>query len=293
MLNTSPNLHHLELFYHVAKAGGITAAARVIPYGIQQPAISGQISQLESELGVRLFQRRPFQLTPAGRELLSFVSPFFGSLPEVAGRISGKASRHLRLSAPSAVVRRHLPDVLASIRTVVPDLEVTLTECDQRASFRLLDAEEVDLAVAEIEGRVPAGMSSEMLMKMPLVLLLPPGVLMPKRGLRDLIGKAPLIRPPSDTVMARLFLKGMSRKKWQWPPRIEVNELESVHEYVAKGFGIGLTVCAPAIAFPKNTKAVPLPGFPEMGVAALWKGKANPLVESVVSGLRKRVPGKA
>ena len=38
-----PNLHHLELFYHVARAGGITAAVRSMPYGIQQPAVSGQI----------------------------------------------------------------------------------------------------------------------------------------------------------------------------------------------------------------------------------------------------------
>ena len=34
------NVHHLELFYHVAKYGGVSAAARHMPYGIQQPAIS-------------------------------------------------------------------------------------------------------------------------------------------------------------------------------------------------------------------------------------------------------------
>ena len=44
MARVTPNLHHLELFYHVARHGGITAAARSMPYGIQQPAISGQIS---------------------------------------------------------------------------------------------------------------------------------------------------------------------------------------------------------------------------------------------------------
>ena len=38
------NIHHLELFYFVAKHGGIAAAVRNIPYGIQQPAVSGQIA---------------------------------------------------------------------------------------------------------------------------------------------------------------------------------------------------------------------------------------------------------
>ena len=46
------NVHHLELFYYVAKHEGITAAVRKMPYGIQQPAVSGQILQLERDLGV-------------------------------------------------------------------------------------------------------------------------------------------------------------------------------------------------------------------------------------------------
>src|ERR1700677_3058512 len=59
------NVHHLELFYYVAKHGGISEAVRKMPYGIQQSAISSQILQLEETLGLKLFQRRPFNLTPA------------------------------------------------------------------------------------------------------------------------------------------------------------------------------------------------------------------------------------
>ncbi|MEQ1842141.1 MAG: LysR family transcriptional regulator, partial [Verrucomicrobiales bacterium] len=70
------NVHHLELFYYVARFGGITEAVRKMPYGIQQPAVSGQILQLENHLGVKLFQRRPFALTPAGEELYDFIHPF-------------------------------------------------------------------------------------------------------------------------------------------------------------------------------------------------------------------------
>jgi hypothetical protein len=53
---------------------------RSIPYGIQQPAVSGQIIQLEEFLGVTLFQRRPFSLTPQGKELYEFIKPFFENL---------------------------------------------------------------------------------------------------------------------------------------------------------------------------------------------------------------------
>ncbi len=58
------NVHHLELFYFVAKHGGIMPAVRNIPYGIQQPAVSAPVAQLEEFLGVTLFPRRPFALTP-------------------------------------------------------------------------------------------------------------------------------------------------------------------------------------------------------------------------------------
>ncbi len=71
------NIHHLELFYYVAKHGGIAAAVRNMPYGIQQPAVSGQIARLEEALGAKLFNRRPFLLLPAGAELFEFTKPFF------------------------------------------------------------------------------------------------------------------------------------------------------------------------------------------------------------------------
>ena len=71
------NIHHLELFYHVAKNGGISQAVRKMPYGIQQPAVSAQILRLEEDLDAVLFQRRPFSLTKSGRELFPVLQSFF------------------------------------------------------------------------------------------------------------------------------------------------------------------------------------------------------------------------
>jgi DNA-binding transcriptional LysR family regulator len=286
-----PNLHHLELFYHVARAGGITAAVRSMPYGIQQPAISGQVAQLEEELGVRLFQRRPFALTPAGKELFDFLAPFFGALPEVAERIAGKASKHLRLAAPATVIRDHLPEVLAEMRKAQPDLELSLIDAGQSRIFELLEQEEVDLAVADLEGRAPVGMKTEELLSLPLILLLPPKVSMPKGGLKEVAADLPLIRTPEDTAIARLFAKGLTRKGIRWPSRIEVNTMELVHAYVAKGFGAGLSVRVPGARLPKGVKAVDLKGFPALSIAGLWRGKLGPLAEAVMAGLRKRAKG--
>jgi len=101
------NIHHLELFYFVAKHGGIAAAVRNIPYGIQQPAVSGQIAKLEESLGTKLFQRRPFALSPSGLELFEFIKPFFDNIEIVGEKLRQNRSPQLRIAAPSIVL--HAP----------------------------------------------------------------------------------------------------------------------------------------------------------------------------------------
>ena len=99
------NIHHLELFYFVVKHGGIAGAVRNIPYGIQQPAVSGQIARIEESLGTKLFQRRPFALSPAGRELFEFIRPFFENIDVVAERLRQNSSPQLRIVAPAIVLK--------------------------------------------------------------------------------------------------------------------------------------------------------------------------------------------
>src|SRR6059058_1900745 len=109
------NVHHLELFYYVARHGGIMEAVRNIPYGIQQPAVSGQVIQLEEFLGVTLFQRRPFSLTPQGKELYDFIKPFFENLTPTAEKLRGGIAQHLRIAASETMLREYLPLILQEL----------------------------------------------------------------------------------------------------------------------------------------------------------------------------------
>src|SRR6185436_10221683 len=106
------NVHHLELFYYVARHGGISSAVRHMPYGIQQPAVSAQILRLEKDLGVKLFERQPFRLTEAGQKLMEFVDPFFGNLDEIARQLRNESKPQLRVGASEVVLRTHFPTVL-------------------------------------------------------------------------------------------------------------------------------------------------------------------------------------
>src|SRR3954469_12806074 len=167
------NVHHLELFYYVAKHGGITEAVRKIPYGIQQPAVSGQILRLEYDLGVKLFQRRPFQLSAAGRDLYEYIAPFFGALAEKGQRLRGEGDSRLRLGAPATILREHLPKVLEQHRREFPTLKLQLYEANQAMAETLLRKFEIDLAITDLENRPSTGIRCAVLLELPLVLLLP------------------------------------------------------------------------------------------------------------------------
>ena len=144
------NIHHLELFYYVARHGGITEAVRNIPYGIQQPAVSGQVAQLEEYLGVTLFQRRPFELTPAGKKLYDFIEPFFANLEAMAGELQGGKARQIRIGATTIVLRDHLPELCQKVRKRFPNLRISLREGYPVDFESLLLKGELDLAVTAV-----------------------------------------------------------------------------------------------------------------------------------------------
>ncbi|NRR28715.1 LysR family transcriptional regulator [Oxalobacteraceae bacterium] len=79
-------LHHLSCFIHSAEGGSFSTAARQL--GLTPAAVSKNIARLESNLGVRLFQRstRSLKLTEEGERFLAQVS---GPLAELKGAIAG------------------------------------------------------------------------------------------------------------------------------------------------------------------------------------------------------------
>src|SRR5438876_6944066 len=122
------NILHLELFYYVARYGSISEAVRNIPYGIQQPAVSAQILQLEESLGVTLFRRRPFSLTSPGEKLFRFIQPFFEGLEPLADELRGGAAQQLRFGASGPILRDPLPELAQYVRRKLPDPKWALRE---------------------------------------------------------------------------------------------------------------------------------------------------------------------
>lgn len=101
-------------------------------------AISHQIRLLEEVLGVRLFDRRPRQvsLTPAGTTLFPPISGAFAAMREAVGRVTeGKRRRGLTLSATTAFTAKWLVPRLARFAEVHPDINLRLHASDEVVHF--------------------------------------------------------------------------------------------------------------------------------------------------------------
>jgi len=279
------NIHHLELFYYVARHGGISEAVRNIPYGIQQPAVSIQILQLEESLGTKLFNRRPFQLTPAGDKLYQFIAPFFSDLDRIEDDLRGNAAQFIRLGASSTILRNYFPDLIRLARQQLPRLKFSLHDGLEPQLIRWLENQEVDLAVTALFGKLPAGINARPLLKLPLVLLVPTASKLKSAAdlwTRDKIEEPLTCLPPAEAI-TKNFQQQLGKLGVEWLGSIVVASLDLVETYTAKGYGIGLSVVIPGAKLTPGLRRIPLEDFDPITIGAAWSGKATPLIETFLA----------
>ena len=140
------DLRSLNTFIQVAELNSFTRAGEKLGYS--QPTVSLQIKQLESELGVQLFERigHTVTLTDGGREALSYAQRICRMSEEM---ISGAS----RLQEPSGIVRLAMADSFcsplimkefAAFRKQHPYISLHVTAAGTDEMFRLLDHNDVD-----------------------------------------------------------------------------------------------------------------------------------------------------
>jgi DNA-binding transcriptional LysR family regulator len=146
-------LRHLRYFEAVARHSHVTRAAAELH--IAQPALSKQISQLEAELGVALFDRvgRSVRLTEAGEALLPHARAVMAQVDaaraEMAERIGLRRGRATVGTTPTVGVRL-LPQALASFAQQYPGIELRLHEAGVQTLMELLETGALDVAIVTL-----------------------------------------------------------------------------------------------------------------------------------------------
>jgi DNA-binding transcriptional LysR family regulator len=134
-------------FLVTAEEGSLSAAARSL--GMAQPTLGRQVSALEEELGVALFERvgRGLTLTPNGLDLLEHVKAMGAAANQVSLAASGRSQSiagPIRITAAETTAVRILPPIVAKLRAAHPAVTVEIVADN---SVRDLRRREADIAI--------------------------------------------------------------------------------------------------------------------------------------------------
>lgn len=116
----------LFVFEAAARSGSFSAAAR--EFNVTQPSVSRAIAQLETDLGLRLFDRGPTgtALTPDGQRIFAAVTEGFGIIGQAIGAARGEGRTQVMLSFSSSFATHWLLPRLRDFKAAFPGVELRL-----------------------------------------------------------------------------------------------------------------------------------------------------------------------
>lgn len=232
----------LEALKSVLDAGSVVKAAEMMR--LSQPAVSRLLSDLESAVGYRLFERRKGRLSPRGEawELHAEVDRSLIGLDrivEAAERIGRRKSTHLRLVALPAFTTGPITGVLRDFLDDHPDVHISLESRTRPQILKDLAAglHDIGLASMPIEG---TDVGVRPLVDTECVCLVPAGHELSGRdtiGPRDLDG-VPCIFGIDRTPLRQRLMRVFSNDGVRPDIRVEVTTVHAASALVAQGVGI-------------------------------------------------------
>lgn len=290
-------MRHLWLFLAVAEEQHFGRAAKRL--GMSQPPLTEQIQVLEQALKAKLFirSRRGAQLTSVGQSILPAVRRFAQQMEQlelaVREATAGQTGM-LTIGAISSAMLEVLPPILDRLRGLHPRLTISVREIDSAEAVPALEAGDVDLAFARLQGELGSNIKTLTLAGDRLAVSLPATHRLASRRrirLKDLAEEAFVMfsRPVSpvyfDSIIAVCQANGFS-------PRVlhEVRSVAAQVAFVGCGQGIALVPAALKRLAPDNVVVRPLADAVDVvTTAAAWNTtSANPALSLALNALRPR-----
>ena len=287
-------IRHLWLFLAVAEEQHFGRAAKRL--GMSQPPLTEQIQVLEQALKVKLFDRgrRGAQLTPVGQAILPAVRKFAAQMEQLELAVREAASGQsgtLTIGAIATAMVEVLPPVLERLRAAQPNVTISVREIDSAEAVPALEAGDVDLALARLQGELGASISSMPLARDRLAVALPAShpLAASKRVRLASLADEPFVMfarrvSPDyfDSIIAAFKAHGFS-------PRIlhDVRTVSAQVAFVSCGQGIALVPSMLRKLAPENVVLLPLvEDVDVVTIAAAWSTRStNPMVTGALEAL--------
>lgn len=235
----------LQYFVAACEQGTVSGAAHIL--SISQSAVTDAIKELESDLGVTLFDRHPrgLSLTHRGHQFLRHANAILSGVSDARRafvKAEGQITGTLHLGVTSLVAGYVLSDILARYRRANPSVEISAIEDNSEYLEHLLIGGELDVAVLVISNlRDRIALQVEILEVSPYRLWVPRGHHLTDQESIQLsdISSEPLIMLTVDEIEeATVKLLGAFGGR----PHVafRTRSVEAVRSLVATGAGVAL-----------------------------------------------------
>lgn len=238
-------IRQLQYFVAAAERGSISRSAQ--SFNISQSSVTEAIKELESDLGVALFERhsRGLTITHKGHQFLRHATSILASVSDARRAFSeppDASPGRLHLGVTSLVAGYVLSDILARYRRAYPGVEVTAIEDSGEYLEHLLIGGELDVAVMVVSNlRDAMALQSEILEVSPYRLWLPIGHRLEtpdSLALEDILGERLIMLTLDEIEEATTKLLGALGSR---PPvAFRTRSVEAVRSLVATGAGIAI-----------------------------------------------------
>ncbi|MBY5331868.1 LysR family transcriptional regulator [Rhizobium leguminosarum] len=238
-------LRQVQFFVAVAEQGSVTRAAQNL--SISQSSVTEALKELESDLGVELFERhsRGLTITHSGHQFLRHATKILASVSDARTSFSGQQSAlsgTLNIGVTSLVAGYVLSDLLARYRRACPGIEVSAIEDNGGYLEHLLVGGELDVAVMVISNlRDRMALQAEILETSPYRLWLPMGHPLVSADIISVadIAREPLIMLTVDEIEENTG-KLLSALGARPHVAFRTRSVEAVRSLVATGAGVAL-----------------------------------------------------
>lgn len=281
------------LIQTLAVAEHLSFRHAAIALGVSQSSVSARIKQLEQDLGVFLFERRPrgVKLTEAGRRFIEQVSPSIDQIDH-ALRTAGMTARGeqgvLRIGVHAMVPSGFFADLLCHYRERHPGVDAEIVEASAREAVMQVRDGRLDVAFVAIAS-FTGDCNSRPLWTEALVAILPASHPLAKNtnvSWNELAAETFLIRHGCDGALLHDNIR-LRLAAHESPPsvlRFNVDRL-TLMCMVAQGYGISFTNEAIAEIQIPGVVFLPVLDEPEPVVfSAVWSpSNRNPALRALLN----------
>src|SRR5215467_4345974 len=289
-------LRHLRYFCAVAEERSFTLAARRLH--VSQSGVSGQIRDLERELGVALFRRnqRNVSLTPEGsaffREARDILNRTDQAVEMVMQAAKGRRGR-LNVGLCGPATAPFLPRLIREFRKHQPGISISLKDLDPARQPEALVGGDIDVGFTRgIPASFRGALTREVFFREPLVSVLPRGHRLEKQesiSLKDLAGERFVLYARENAPELFDAIVSLCKRARFSPDVVDTPSLwESVLTMVEAGEGVSIV---PATVQHFRAQSVVFKALRDRGcmveVVIAWRADApDPVRESFLDLLR-------